>query len=110
MNWYKLTKRLVKERIVMKEKIFRLEQEVARLENNKAKVRRQKLKKEVVNWIMSKYPESFGFKEMLRKYLCPDGIADVLIQRDGLLSKVANDSHWKGGDITVPFEGKNHEH
>lgn len=42
---------------------------------------------------------------MLKEYLPYELLFEELMQRDYLLSKVAKDQSWKGGELSVPFMG-----
>lgn len=45
------------------------------------------------------------FQAMLNQYLPNELLAEELIKRDYILTKVEKDDSWKGGDIVVPFRG-----
>jgi hypothetical protein len=46
-----------------------------------------------------------SFSAMLNEYLTNELLMEELIKRDWLLSQVAKDEDWKGGDVIVPFRG-----
>lgn len=45
------------------------------------------------------------FQDMLNEYLSNELLAEELIKRDYILTKVEKDDSWKGGKIPVPFKG-----
>lgn len=46
-----------------------------------------------------------NFQDMLNEYLPNSLLREELIKRDYMLTKMARDNRWKGGNLIVPFKG-----